>query len=401
MKGTFLLTLILMTGALLSAQTTTPTKTNQLNSAEKLVASDSKLTIGGYGEVHYNQVLDPDTRNNGKLDVHRVVMLFGYKFNKRTQFITEIEYEHVKEVYIEQAFLQYKLNDYINLRGGLVLIPMGIINEFHEPTTFNGVERPLIDKYISPTTWREIGFGFSGNILPASLKYQFYLVNGFNSYDGSAHLSGKNGLRKGRQKGAEAFASSPNFTGKVEYYGIGGLRLGISGYFGNTQSTLFNGVEKNDNTALAVADSSVVGISMIGLDARYSYKGFELRGQYYYTSLSNTLEYNVFTRGDDAYNNLGSSLTGYYLEAGYNVFRHMKNAGTELIPFVRYSTFNTQNTVEEGIVKNDSYNRSYITTGLTWRLAKGAVVKADLQFYKSGAESKYSKTFNAGFGVMF
>ena len=147
------------------------------NTADNLLLKDNKLVVGGYGEVHYNQPLQSGVRNNGTLDVHRVVMLFGYNFSNKTQFVTELEFEHVKEVYVEQAFLQHKLNSYINFRGGLMLIPMGIINEYHEPTTFNGVERPLIDKYIAPSTWREIGFGVTGNVLPASIKYQLYVVS--------------------------------------------------------------------------------------------------------------------------------------------------------------------------------------------------------------------------------
>ncbi len=110
-----------------------------LNTADVLMASDTKLTIGGYGQIDYNQVLSSEIHQNGNLDVHRLVMLFGYRFNSRTNFVTEIEFEHVKEVFVEQAFINYKINDYINFRGGLLLIPMGIINEYHEPPTFNGV----------------------------------------------------------------------------------------------------------------------------------------------------------------------------------------------------------------------------------------------------------------------
>jgi hypothetical protein len=383
------------------AQTNDSIQSGIQSSAQRLMAKDSKLTVGGYGEVHYNQPLNGTTKNNGTLDVHRVVLLFGYKFNDRTQFITEIEFEHVQEVYVEQAFIQYKINEYINFRGGLLLTPMGIINEYHEPTTFNGVERPLIDKYIVPTTWREIGFGFTGNIFPAKVRYQAYLMNGFSSYDGSGNLDGKNGLRKGRQKGAESFISAPNFSGKIEFYGVRGLNLGVSGYFGNTQSTIYHGIEKNDSEAIAKADSSVTGISMLGLDARYSMKGLQLRGQYYYTQLSNTYQYNVFTASDGKLNDLGSSMFGYYVEAAYNVFRHLKNTQTELIPFVRYEAYNTQNTVEEEIIANKAHNNTLITTGLTWKLAKGAVLKADMQFLKSEADSKYAQVFNAGFGVMF
>ena len=371
------------------------------NSAEKLLATEGNLTIGGYGEVHYNQPLNSNIRHNGELDVHRVVMLFGYNFNSRTHFITEIEFEHVNEISIEQAFLQHRLNHFIQFRGGLLLIPMGIINEYHEPTTFNGVERPMVDKYVAPTTWREIGFGFTGNVFPASLRYQLYLVNGFKSYDGGVLLSGKNGFRKGRQKGAESFVSSPNFTGKIEYYGLRGLNIGFSGYFGKTQSSLYDGINKNDNQALAMADSSVVGISMVGIDARYTNGGLQLRGQYYLTGISNTLQYNTFTATNGELNDFGKSMNGFYVEAAYNIFATLPSLTTQLIPFVRVEQLDTQHRVDDFLVRNKQYHTSVITTGLTFKLVRGAVLKADMQFIKTAADANFSKVFNAGFGVMF
>jgi len=371
------------------------------NSAERLLNTNGKLVIGGYGEVHYHQPLNSKVRSNGSMDVHRMVMLIGYNFNERTQFVSEIEYEHVKEVYVEQAFLQYKINRYINLRAGLMLTPMGIINEYHEPTTFHGVERPLIDGKISPTTWREIGVGFSGNILPYSLKYQAYVMNGFNGYSGTAKLNGSSGLRNGRQRGAESYISSPNFAARIEYYGVGHLNLGLSGYFGNTQSTKYNGIEKNDNAALKSADSTVVGISMIGLDGRFNSAGFEFRGQLYYTAISNTDQYNKYTATGTKLNDLGSSMVGYYAEASYNILRNFSTIQNELVPFVRYEAYNTHNTVDGSIVKNKAYNNHAITTGLTWRIAKGAVIKADLQMVKSELDSKYTKVLSTGVGVTF
>jgi len=278
---------------------------------------------------------------------------------------------------------------------------MGIVNEYHEPTTFNGVERPLIDNTIAPTTWREIGFGITGTILPASMKYQAYLMNGFNGYNGAAKLNGSKGLRSGRQKGAESYISSPNFAGKVEYFGVRGLNIGLSAYLGKTQSTLYDGMDKDDNAAIASADSSVVGISMFGLDARYSLKGLQLRGQLYYSSLSNSDEYNEFTAATNgSLNDLGSAMIGYYVEAGYNVLRTV-NTDKQLVPFVRYEFLNTHSSVENNISKNPSYEKTAITTGLTLALTKGAVVKTDIQFLKNAATDKYAKTFNAGIGVMF
>ncbi|WP_320281892.1 hypothetical protein [Draconibacterium sp. IB214405] len=400
MKSLLLITLLLAGGLITRAQETENTTNQYTNSADNLLTQNSKLLIGGYGEVHFNQPLSGSTYNNGKLDVHRVVMLLGYNFNEKTQFITEIEYEHVKEVYVEQAFLQYKLNNAINFRGGLMLVPMGIINEYHEPTTFHGVERPLVDNTITPTTWREIGFGLSGTILPASLKYQAYVMNGFNGYDGSAKLSGAKGMRSGRQKGAESFVSSPNFAGKVEYYGIRGLNIGLSAYLGKTQSKLYDGIDKDNDAAIAVADSSVVGISMLGLDARYTIKGLQLRGQLYYAGLSNTDEYNVFTGSNGSLNDVGSAMIGYYTEAAYNVFRSV-DTELQLVPFVRYEFLNTHSSVEENISKNAAYEKTAITTGLTLALTKGAVVKTDVQFVKNAATDTYAKTFSAGIGVMF
>lgn len=370
-----------------------------LNIADRLLMTDGNLKIGGYGGVHYNQSVSRDTRYNGNLDVHRFIMMLGYQFNSRTQFITELEFEHVKEVYVEQAFLQYRLNNYVNFRGGLLLIPMGITNEYHEPTNFNGVERPLIDKYIAPTTWREIGFGVSGVILPLSLKYQAYLVNGFASYNGEGLIGGSGGLRGGRQKGAKSMISHPNFSAKIEYFGVRGLNLGLSAYTGKTQSSMYNGMDKNDNTAIATADSSVAGISMIGLDTRYGTGGLRLSGQLYYTSLSNTYSYNSYTatRGGGE---LGSSMYGFYIDLGYDILRWSETE-MRLFPFVRYSAYDTQLTVPDNIIDNPAFARKAVTTGLSFYITDGTVLKADMQFINDGASDNYSATFNAGFGIMF
>ncbi len=373
-----------------------------LNAATKMLRADGKLKIGGYGQIDYNQPFGNDVRSNGKLDVHRLVMLFGYKFNDRTQFITELEFEHVKEVYVEQAFLDYRITNSIHFRGGLMLIPMGITNEYHEPTTYHGVERPMLDKYICPTTWREIGAGFTGNLIDQGLRYQFYVVNGFKSYykkdDGSygASLRAKDGLRKGRQKGAESTMSSPNIAAKIEYYALPNLNLGLSGYFGDTQSELYNGLDEDNSDDKAKADSSVIGVAMIGVDARYRANGLELKAQYYYTSLSNTEQFNKL-----AGKNLGSAMTGYYVEAAYNVFHTLQKMKTELLPFVRYSAYNTQHDMESGFTADDKYDQTVITTGLGWKMSRGAILKADMQFIKTGASDDYTNTFNLGIGIWF
>ncbi len=374
---------------------------NSLNAAGKMMLSEKKLTIGGYGQLDYNQSFGNDKIQNGTLDVHRLVLLFGYRFNDKLNFVTEIEFEHVKEVFVEQAFLNYSINTYIQVRGGLMLVPMGIINEYHEPTTYNGVERPLIDKYISPTTWRELGIGITGTIPEISVKYQAYLMNGFSSYNGSAQLSGKNGMRKGRQKGADSYIRTPVFAGRIEYFGVVGLNLGFSTYIGKTQSTLFKEIEKDNQLALTTADSSVVNMNMVGFDAQYSKSGFQLRVQTYYSMLSNTLQYNQYTSSDNSLNDLGNSMYGYYIETAYNAFQKIPKIKSELIVFARYSAYDTQNSVAYGETKNPDYNIQAITVGFGWKPVSGVAVKADIQYKKPMEASNYEKTFNAGIAIWF
>lgn len=359
--------------------------TNQQQNAVNTILSSKNskgITIGGYGQVDYNQ---PEGKN-GKLDVHRFIIFLGYKFSDRVQFVTEIEFEHVKELFVEQAFLSYSVSDNFNIRGGLMLVPMGIVNEYHEPTTFNGVERPNVDKSIVPSTWREIGIGISGRFNEASLRYQAYIFNGFASVNGDKVLGGSNGLRNGRQKGAESTINTPNFSAKIDYYGISGLRLGLSGYFGRTQAA-------DDVDDIDGAD---VGVTMFGLDARYINKRFSARGQYIHTLITDADAYNALYE-----TNLGSELKGWYVEAAYNLLP-LKNE-QKLDAFVRYEQYDTHAaTKEANIIRNLAYNRQEWTLGLSYHVAFGAVVKADYQFIGNALENNKTKgQFNLGFGVWF
>ncbi len=366
------------------------------NSSEKMSENtNSRVTIGGYAQLDYNQPVSSDVYRNGTLDVHRMVILFGYKFNDRAQFISELELEHVDEVSVEQAFLNYRILPWLNFRGGLMLIPMGIINEYHEPPIYNGVERPNVDNRIVPTTWRELGAGFSGSFNQVSLKYQVYLMNGFKSYDGATYLNGSNGLRNGRQKGAESFMSSPNLAAKVDYFGLPGLKVGLSGYFGKTQSTLYNNLSKDNSAGIARADSSVVGVSMIGVDSRYAKNGLEIRGQYIMTYIRNTAQYNKFSSKD-----LASELSGWYAEVGYNVFQK-SNLRSALVPFVRYEEYDTHKKVEGTVVRNQAYDKTEITAGIGWRATPELVFKGDYAWVKSAANDNYTGQVNLGIGIMF
>ena len=364
-----------------------------------LQENGGKLTIGGYGQLDFNQPLNDTAQSNGILDVHRLVILMGYQFNEKVSFVSELEMEHVVEVFVEQAYINYKVVSPFSIRAGLMLIPMGIINEYHEPPTFNGVERPNLDNAIVPTTWREIGAGFTGTLDYLSLKYQAYLVNGFLGYNGAGTLRGSDGFRKGRQKGAESTMSSPNYSAKLDFYGITGLKIGASAYVGETQSTLYHGLLNLDTTgALARADSSVVGLTMLGLDFRYQYKAVGIRGQLIKATISNTEEYNTFTGKD-----LGASMLGYYGEISYDVLSiFKKDAKEKIILFGRYEYYDTHNEVTKETIKNDSYARTDITFGVNYKVSEGAVFKADYQLFDNKGNNKTpAKQFNLGVGVWF
>jgi len=380
---------LLLVVSITNAQTTQDSINQQINGAQRLMSTNvnSGVTVGGYGEITYNQ---PENEN-GEIDVQRLVLLFGYKFNEQVQFITEIEFEHVKEVFVEQAFVNYNVAENFNIRGGLMLVPMGIINEFHEPTTFNGNERPSLDNVIVPTTWREIGFGINGRFSSIDLGYQAYIFNGFKSSfldeNGEIQglLKGSNGLRSGRQKGIQSTISSPTFAAKFDYYGILGLRLGLSGYVGQTQS----------ENELNNVEGAQIGIVMVGFDARYNYKRFTARGQFIYTSLSDTNLYNNLTGKD-----LGSALQGWYLEGAYNVLPLSKKQ--KLIAFTRVEQYDTHASTTGGLSKNDAYNRMDVTTGLSYHIAPGVVVKGDYQFKDNAlAGNELKNQLNIGIGVWF
>ncbi len=372
-----------------------------LNAVNTIIekTDDKRLSIGAYGQVEFTQQFADTAKHNALIDVHRLVLFMGYKFNDRTHFITEIEFEHVNEAAIEQAFLNYRIKKWLDLRAGLILIPMGIINEYHEPTTFNGVTRPNIDKNIVPATWRELGAGFNGKFDKIALKYQLYAVNGFLGYDGTGRFKGSDGIRGGRQKGIKSVMTTPDLSLKADYYGIPGLTIGVAGYFGESESTLYNGLWKEDTlqNAQSKFDSSVVGISMIGADMRYHWKGLEARGQYILCKLDNAEKYNKLTGKD-----LGSEMSGFYLEAGYNMLECCKKTKNKLILFARYEDYNTHAKTSSGITLNKSYHRTEITTGLGFKVADGAVFKADLQHTRTDSDNDVPKNFlNLGFGIWF
>ena len=195
-----------------------------------------RTTIGGYGEVHYNNLnADDPARDKEEVDVHRFVLFAGHQFNERIRMFAELEVEHalVKdtddgsnggEVELEQAFIEFDHSDNLQSRAGVFLIPVGILNETHEPNTFYGVERNDVENIIIPTTWWEAGVGVNGNNGQGfSWDAQFHSGLEIPTIGSSAFR-----VRSGRQKVALASASDWAVTGRVKYTGVPGLELSAS-----------------------------------------------------------------------------------------------------------------------------------------------------------------------------
>ncbi|HSG64737.1 MAG TPA: porin [Gammaproteobacteria bacterium] len=195
-------------------------------------AGRSRTAVGGYGELHFNSIdADDAAFDADEVDFHRFVLFFGHQFNDRIRFFSELELEHSLvtedgpgEVELEQAYLDFGLTASVSAQAGLFLLPVGILNETHEPPTFYGVERNDVESIILPSTWWEAGAAMSGNV-----------ANGL-SWNVAAHsglampTTGANAfaVRSGRQKVAEALASDPAYTFRLRYTGVPGLELAAS-----------------------------------------------------------------------------------------------------------------------------------------------------------------------------
>lgn len=368
-----------MTAAILSSLIMNPSTVN----------GQESTTIGGYGELHYNL---PDSSKRGTLDFHRFVVYIGHTFNESISFKSEIEIEHTKieatgtggaeggEVAIEQAYIDWHFDPHIGMKAGILLLPIGIINQIHEPPTFNGVERPNVDQFIIPTTWREAGLGIYG-LIAEGINYQLYVVAGLHA----VAFSGNEGIRGGRQEALESSTANPSVTGRLEYVPLPELKLGTSFFVGNTTDV---------NAQLGTGT-----LSLISGDIRYTFHGFSLRAVGAFESLSDAESINM-SMPAPAVGDIADQMYGFYFEGAYNLMPcFVQETEQSLNPFVRYEKYNTQAGVT-GFIANPVNNRNEITIGVTYKPTYNTAFKIDYQFLNNAA-SLNTKQLNVGIGYSF
>ena len=350
--------------------------------ASKVYKRASGLSIGGYGEVRLRTYHDQgDDDRNDVFDGLRAVVYVGYKFNDNWVFNSELEFEHAGtggggSVSTEFATIDYLHSDEFNVRAGVVLIPMGFINEIHEPNFFYGAARPEVERRILPSTWRENGAGIFGTIADR-IHYRTYVVNGM---DGAGF--DRDGLRGGRQKASRALSDDFAWVGRVDVDVMDGLFVGGSVYVG--QSGQEQEVDPGGSADPFLLPDMLTTIYEV--HAQYRAHGFSFRALYSQAFIDETGEFNRGYVGGETTPNLASQMQGWYVEGGYNVLQFFETKQT-LEPFFRFEQVDTQQETS-GVPRDRTQDVNIYVAGLHYRPIPQVVFKLDYRNFDQQSGSR-------------
>lgn len=354
--------------------------------ASKVYYAPTGVSLGGYGEIKYhNYGLSEEPAGPNEMDVHRFILYAGYRFNEDIILNSEIEFEHAgfkhqdggpnePEVFVEFATVDYLFTDAFNLRAGLMLIPLGMVNINHEPVSFRGTERPFTESSILPSTWREIGVSAFGKWKAARLDYKIGIVNGQNPLG----LSEDKWLKGTRQKGSEAKADSVAGFGLAEVNLTNNWKTGIGGYYGGLEQDVLD-----NSTDLALAE----------VHTEFQWRGWRLRALGAMGWLNNISEVNsTVTAFNGETTNIGSRTWGYYGVISYNILNlfPLKGKAAQMVlrPFVRWEQVNLHAAVADDQTPNPARETSIITAGVEYLPITNLVIKLDWQRISSADESE-------------
>jgi len=373
--------------------------------ASKVYFKERGLSLGGYGEVRGRFFVDDNRAFNDvgvedrsdELDALRAVFYVGYKFNDWIVFNSELEFEHAGtggggSVSTEFATLDFLLHEAFNLRAGLLLPPMGFINEIHEPVFFYGAARPEVERRIIPSTWRENGAGIYGTLFDR-IDYRAYVINGF---DGTGFDA--TGLRGGRQKGSEALAEHVAFVGRADVRVTDGVLVGGSVYAGKSgqNQTLVQGAAPNQ-FEVNVTDAFT---TIWEVHAQVKRKGLHLRGLFTQAHVDDADELSQDLQLG-ANNGIAEEMRGWYAEAAYDVLPLLlPDTKMALEPFYRYERIDTQSEAADGFQQNGNLDRTFHVVGLQYKPHPQVVLKADYRDISSD-DGKVADEFQVAFGYVF
>ena len=346
------------------------------------------LSIAGYGEMLYERFASQNeagvpTGRGPQLDFLRAILYAGYRFSDRFLFNSEIEIEHADEISVEFAYIDYRAHDNIGVRGGMLLIPMGLVNEFHEPTVFLGALRPVTETRIIPSTWRENGGGIYGSI--DRVTFRGYVVNGFEGASFSA-----DGVRGGRQKGAKAKASNMAFTGRIDVTPTPGVFIGASLYTGGS----------GQGEIVVDGGEFDVWTTIVDLHGQAQIRGLDVRALFARTSIDDAAELNQVL-GLRGASGVAERMQGGYLQVGYNLLSQTRSAaGVALTPYIRYEQVDTQDRMPAGFERSLSTDNTFVTLGVELKPMPNVVVKVDHAWVRNAADTGVNQ-FNLNMGYAF
>jgi hypothetical protein len=367
--------------------------------ASKVYGTRRGLSIGGYAEGYYSKfVSDKIQANRDTSDFVRLVTYIGYKFNDWILFNSEIELEHAftqatkssagGEVAVEFAYLDFLLSEYANVRAGMLLMPVGFLNEIHEPNTFLGVFRPEVESRIIPTTWRENGIGLFGK-LGSDVQYRLYAATGLNARGFSI-----SGLRGGRQRGNRALAEDISIVGRLDYTPTPSLLLGGSFYAG----------DQGQNQTVDGTPIPDTNLMLWELHAQYRAYGLEFRSLVTMAHLGDARALTQALRQTEdigATDTIANTMLGTYAEIGYDLLPYLyPDTDQYLAPFVRFEYYDTQNNVPAGLSRNGNVQQRLWTSGLSYKPHPNVVLKVDYRRF-STVKGQRPHEVNFGIGLAF
>jgi len=329
--------------------TTSPTPEAPMGASGPLATLAQNIKLWGYGEVYYmNPVHD---RERAQADLARAVFGIGYSFDSRTEFNSEYEVEHAVssasdpgEFEVEQFYVDRQLNDAVTVRGGLFLMPFGLLNEHHEPTNFYGVQRNFVETLIIPSTWREGGLNFHGDT-QSGFGWNVGVTTGFDlskwdfapefpQYTTALELEDNDvaPLQATHQELALANGHDLSQYVALSYFGVPGLTVGGAITTGKAVSVA------------APPNAPIAGSQRVTLwegHARWTPDKFDLSALYAHGSISNLAGTNAENPGSP--NPIPSAFYGYYFQAAYDVWNH---GDYRLSPFARWEVYNMGSSYE-------------------------------------------------------
>jgi hypothetical protein len=349
--------------------------------------AEPATVLTSYGEINYNRPTH-DSKNT-VADLRRFVLGYQHRFDDKTKVVTELEVEHAVssssdrgEVEVEQAYIERQLTGQYAVRGGLFLMPVGLLNENHEPTAFYGVERNFVETAIIPSTWREGGIQIVGSY-DNGLTAQAGITTGFdlNKWDATSTEGAESPLGSIHQELQLANARDLSAFGALNWRGVPGLLVGGS---------LFTGGATHGQ---APAHSRV---TLWDLHARYTPGRWDLSGVYSRGTISNTAAFNAPLVGSTTL--IPKSFDGWYTQAAYKVW---SNADYSLAPFARFEQFNTARSFADlgpGLTPEAGRTERVYTIGANLNVGAGIVLKADYQRFR---ENRDANRFDLGLGWSF